>query len=1629
MYGVIAPILLLFLSSARFSVGISSCSVQVAVSGGGFEAPVIAAGTFAAANLSAWGNASEHLGSGASCLPGCFRFDYPMAPEGVQYLIVQRDTGAVMPAIQQTLALPAGSTTLAVSFFYAKRLCCVYSPGSLSVRVSLNGALAHSFVPPEIESWALRSFDAPVSGSTVLLSIEVYNSQLDDQTVFFDAITVTAGIPVTAGSLCGLRGLSVCPPGSFCAGGVATACPAGRARSAPGSSSENGCIACPAGAYSPAGAASCAYNASTCPVGTYASPPSSCAPCSPATACTVAGLSAQPPCYWNVSTLAGNGTAGWADGQGTAAMFSYPHGVSVDPVSLNLYAGDSSGHRVRRITPLGLVETVAGLGGAAFADGVGSAAAFFLPVGVSADFFGKMYVADSENCRIRKILPSGVVSTLAGNGTAGGVNGIGTAALFIGPTDIALDASGTMGFIVDQNGHTIRSVLLSTASVSTLAGSGAAGFADGTGTSAQFNAPTSAVWHPSGKLYIADGYSGNNGLGGNNRIRCTDIASAVVSTLAGSGAAGGSNGVGTAASFHGPRGVALDATFSTLYVAEQFGNRVRAIALSTALVSTIAGAGARGLLNAFGVDAVFNWPLFIASAPSGALYTTDYNNNCIRELTCVPCPASYFCASGAPVLCPAGSFCPLSSVSPTPCPAGTYSAAPGAATSAACRPCPAGTSSPNTGASLPSACAPCGSPYYCPAGAAAPLPCPPGTFGDYSQDPEKTKTSACAGFCSPGYFGASPARVSNDGSCDGACPPGTFSGLGATSCAPCPAGNFTPFAASAACPPCAAGGFCPRGSASVTPCPAGTWSAAAGAGSSAACAACAPGTFSGSGATFCSACAAGAFSGGAGAAACDSCPAGAFSAAGAAACTNCSAGTFSAVRGLPASAACAACPAGSFCPPPGGAANATPCPADTFSPSPGAANCTPCAPGAHSAPGALACAPTCPRGTFRSRGACAPCPGAGATLAQAAPLLLFAGGLLGAGALLFCVAHCSLARGGKAPPLRDSCGAVRDVLVWAWLAAQGAAALFAQAQALAPPELASYFGAVAALQFEGVTLPPQCYDAPPFAAFWAALSTVCVCCALAGGGLAALHCGATGCARAAASAALSLAALALTLGYGAVTAVTAATLVCTLPAPMTLAAYALSSSDGGALARALGAAAPPIEALRAAANSAEVAATRGLTDALQATIPVSVLASDPFTVCREGPHAAAWTAAAALAATYSLGLPAAALCALRAGGRCKGARRALAAARKAPPPPRSELPPPPPALAALLAALSDPAMLPRAAWLPPVQLLLVALFTGTVAAAVRAGDAGEFLGAQAAVALAAAAAAVLVCRLRPFSKRQEWRRPVLAALYCLTAATAVVSGALYGGRGAAPGAIQWALGGLLLVAAGGVFVALLVGWWLSLLPEDSCRRKAPAAPPPVAAAVGGAAAEGAAFTVEVGNPLAEGEEAAAARRARQQRRRERRREREAEKDAAAATAAAAAAAAEAEAAAAASNAAAASGAAAASRAAAVSEAAAAAAEAEAAHAVASAFSAAARAGFRPQQAWWARFGGAAGKSCEKASRGGGACGMPVVVEQFPSPPGCCYCDLHAREAYEARRHAAAGGGGARGAAARQPEPF
>ncbi len=202
-----------------------------------------------------------------------------------------------------------------------------------------------------------------------------------------------------------------------------------------------------------------------------------------------------------VSTLAGIGIPGYANGPGKVASFNFPEYIAVDS-SGYLFIGDTVNSMVREITPACVVSTLAGSGAFGNANGPGSTASFSGLCGVAVDLLGNVYVADTQNCLIRKITPGGVVSTLAGNGLVGSADGLATAASFNNPSGVAVDSSGTV-YVADTLNNLIRKITPGGV-VSTLVGSGSAGSNDGTGSAASFNNPFGIAIDSSGILYVAD---------------------------------------------------------------------------------------------------------------------------------------------------------------------------------------------------------------------------------------------------------------------------------------------------------------------------------------------------------------------------------------------------------------------------------------------------------------------------------------------------------------------------------------------------------------------------------------------------------------------------------------------------------------------------------------------------------------------------------------------------------------------------------------------------------------------------------------------------------------------------------------------------------------------------------------------------------------------------------------------------------------------------------------------------------------------------------------------------------------------------------------------------------------------
>lgn len=311
---------------------------------------------------------------------------------------------------------------------------------------------------------------------------------------------------------------------------------------------------------------------------------------------------------------------GDANGTGTSAMFNSPGGIAMD-ASGNIYVADRGNHRIRKISPAGVVSTLAGSGTAGFADGAGVAAQFNDPSGVAVDAAGNVYVSDTRNFRVRKITPTGQVSTFAGTGTYGYANGTATAATFTYLLGIAIDNSGNL-YVTDQDMHSIRKITAGGV-VSTLAGSGAKGFKDGTGTAAQFAFPTGLAADASGNVYVADR--------DNHRIRKI-TAAGVVTTLAGNGTADFADGTQANARFNMPVGVAVDANGNVL-VADRNNFRIRKVT-PAGVVSTYAGKGTSGFAEGLSGDAQFKLVFGLAmSSISGNLYVSDQGNFNISFIT------------------------------------------------------------------------------------------------------------------------------------------------------------------------------------------------------------------------------------------------------------------------------------------------------------------------------------------------------------------------------------------------------------------------------------------------------------------------------------------------------------------------------------------------------------------------------------------------------------------------------------------------------------------------------------------------------------------------------------------------------------------------------------------------------------------------------------------------------------------------------------------------------------------------------------------------------------------------------------------------------------------------------------
>ena len=330
-----------------------------------------------------------------------------------------------------------------------------------------------------------------------------------------------------------------------------------------------------------------------------------------------------PPADAVLSLLAGGpGGPGWQDGTGAAASFNEPYGVATDSAG-SVYVADFANKIIRKITPAGVVSTLAGTARmSGSTDGSGAAARFSGPWDVATDGAGNVYVADSDT--IRKITPTGVVTTLAGTaGMSGSADGTGAAARFSLPNGVAVDGAGNV-YVADTGNDTIRKITPAGV-VTTLAGTaGMPGSSDGTGAAAGFKFPMSVATDSAGNVYVADAL--------NDTIRKVTPAG-VVTTLAGSpGVYGSADGTGAAAQFNTPQGVATDAA-GNVYVADWLNQIIRKIT-PAGVVTTLAGtAGMRGSADGMGAAARFYEPEAVATDSAGNVYVADGSNNVVRKIT------------------------------------------------------------------------------------------------------------------------------------------------------------------------------------------------------------------------------------------------------------------------------------------------------------------------------------------------------------------------------------------------------------------------------------------------------------------------------------------------------------------------------------------------------------------------------------------------------------------------------------------------------------------------------------------------------------------------------------------------------------------------------------------------------------------------------------------------------------------------------------------------------------------------------------------------------------------------------------------------------------------------------------
>jgi trimeric autotransporter adhesin len=390
-----------------------------------------------------------------------------------------------------------------------------------------------------------------------------------------------------------------------------------------------------------------------------------------------------------ITTVAGDATSGYSGdgGLATLATVNDPIGVAFD-VSGNIYIADSGNSCIRMIAKsTGIITTVAGIAslyrpGTFGGDGgLATSAKLSAPCSVAVDASGNIYIADSGNhCILMVTTSTGIITTLAGNGTAGygGDGGQATSTSLFGPSDVAVDASGNI-YIADSDNNRIRMVMMSTGIITTVAGNGTFGYSGdgGLATSARLSSPSDVAVDALGNIYIADTDNG--------RIRMVMKSTGIVTTVAGNGlySYSGDGGLATSAALFFPDGITVDAS-GNIYIIDSGNHCIRMVTKSTGIISTLAGNKTAGYSGDGGQAklSLLNKPSGVAIDASGNIYVCDTGNNRLRVL--LVAGVSSTSTTNSPTATPNLNLTPTPSPNtiPTPTPTPTPTPSPSTAPSA-----------------------------------------------------------------------------------------------------------------------------------------------------------------------------------------------------------------------------------------------------------------------------------------------------------------------------------------------------------------------------------------------------------------------------------------------------------------------------------------------------------------------------------------------------------------------------------------------------------------------------------------------------------------------------------------------------------------------------------------------------------------------------------------------------------------------------------------------------------------------------------------------------------------------------------------------------------------------------------